>query len=500
MVGWQNYKYYIHSGDHHVKLSELLDGIDYSYKGFDDLNGVTVLGIQDDSRQIKNGDLFVAVRGYSQDGHAFVEEAIKAGAVAIIAEEKIELDVPCIVVSNSKQILGEIVGNFYKHPCLRKRIVGITGTNGKTTISYMLKHVLEKQGFKCGLIGTVEYVINGKKLSSQNTTPGALQLQKMIHDSEDDVIIIEVSSHALKQGRVNGIKFDLCLFTNLDGEHLDYHSDMEDYFETKALLFEKLKSTGMAIVNLDDLWGEKLSRRLKKENVKVFSIGMSKDADLKIAERGSKVKFKSSKEFKLELDLPGIYNKYNAVFTIMASHLWSLHIEKTINYLSNFKKVPGRFEIFHFPGNKTVVVDYAHTAKGFYYCLNAIRECGAYRIFHVFGFRGNRDPYKRPEMIKMSYELSDYYILTFDDLNEIEPVEMERELLAFHSRYNNESGEVITDRTIAIKRAIDMASDGDWVVITGKGHEEYRHDFEMQTTSDIDTVKKLLHEYSYIKE
>ncbi|MGM8214868.1 Mur ligase family protein [Bacillaceae bacterium W0354] len=239
-----------------MNFLKLLDDINYHYKNKEELGQLTLSGITDNSRDVKEGYLFVAVKGYQLDGHDFIQESIGRGAIAVIAEKPLPIRIPCIVVENTKELLGHLASSFYNHPSSNKKIIGITGTNGKTTISYMLKAALEEHEISCGLIGTIEYLINGKSKPSQNTTPGAIHLQRMLAESLDEVVIIEVSSHALQQGRVNGVLFDLCVFTNLDGEHLDYHENMNKYFETKYLLFEKLKSHGAAIVNIDDEWGK----------------------------------------------------------------------------------------------------------------------------------------------------------------------------------------------------------------------------------------------------
>ncbi len=474
-----------------MHLLSLLKDLNIFYTEEAELADIYISGIADDSRQVGQGYLFVACKGHEKDGHEFIEEAIERGAVAIVAESFVNLGVPCIVVKDTKMLLGSLVSQFYGNPSKEKIIIGITGTNGKTTTCYMIKFVLEAHGYRCGLIGTIEYVINGESHPSKNTTPGAVQLQKLLHESRDDVIVIEVSSHALKQGRVNGVDFDLCLFTNLDGEHLDYHDNMDDYFETKYMLFEKMKEAGQVIVNVDDEWGRKLYERLLRKGIPALSIGKGRLNDLKLVSDGDYFNLKNGVTLKIDLALPGLHNKYNAAFTVLVAFLMNLEWEKTLHALKNLKRIPGRFELFQLHGDVTVVVDYAHTAKGFYYCLNAIRECGAKRIFHVFGFRGNRDKKKREAMINNSVSISDYYILTFDDLNNVSDEEMEEELIYFYETFGKGKGEIITDRTLAIQKAISLASAGDWVVITGKGPEMYTKEFNLKTKTDVETVEKL---------
>ncbi|RPF53971.1 UDP-N-acetylmuramoyl-L-alanyl-D-glutamate--2,6-diaminopimelate ligase [Aquisalibacillus elongatus] len=478
-----------------MKLLNLLDNVDY--KSQSNLDDITVVGITDDSREVKTGYLFVAIEGYQSDGHHYIEEAFDNGACAVIGEQDLEFE-QYIKVSNSKQVLGQLVSRYYGQPSLNKKVIGVTGTNGKTTTSYMIKSVFEENGYSCGLIGTIEYYINGESKPSKNTTPGAVTLQKLLYESQDDVVVIEISSHALKQYRVEGVQLDGAIFTNLDSEHLDYHNSMQEYFESKLLIFEYLKPNGFALINTDDQWGAKARDTLLDKGINVFSVGVepSHDVQIRLDKPSLHVKGATSDE-QLSLKLPGLHNRFNAAFGMLISEIYKLNRQQSIAALNHVEKVNGRFEIVYFPGNIKVVVDYAHTPKGFFHCLNTVKECGARRIIHVFGFRGTRDPSKRIPMMKKSLQVSDYYILTLDDLNETSEDEMEKELVDYQNRFDSASGEVITDRTLAIERAIQLAEEGDWVVITGKGHEHYQQDFALGTKTDLETVEKV---YNHIQE
>ncbi|GEL77970.1 UDP-N-acetylmuramoyl-L-alanyl-D-glutamate--2,6-diaminopimelate ligase [Tenuibacillus multivorans] len=475
-----------------MKLTDLLEDCDVLTER--NLADIDVKGLTDDSREIEPGYVFIAVQGYSHDGHQYIDEAIKRGASVIIGERSLSLDIPYVQVKCSKKVLGEMVSRFYGNPSKDKIVIGVTGSNGKTTTSYMIKAIFDQNGYRSSLIGTIEYLINGKSSPSKNTTPGAVSLQRMLYECEDDVIIIEVSSHALKQHRVAGIQFDTVIFTNLDCEHLDYHHSMEDYFKAKSMIFDLLKKDGQAIVNTDDEWGRKAYQLLLKLGKPVLTVGTKPNQDIRILPDQHGVYIKGNKaDETLELKIPGLHNRYNAAFAIMVGELIGLERQKSIYGLNHVEKVDGRFQIVYFPGNKNVVIDYAHTPNGFYHCLNTIKQCGARRIIHVFGFRGMRDRSKRLMMMKQTLDVSDYYILTFDDLNGIDPKEMEKTLFDFNTHYDENRGDVITDRTLAIERAIELAREGDWVIITGKGHEQYKLDFEWGTKTDLETVETILH-------
>ncbi len=474
-----------------LKLNSLLEGIINEEL----LSNIEIQGISVDSTRVNQNDLFVAISGYQQDGHDFIDDAIKAGATAIVGEKEIsELTVPYIKVANSRLALAKIASNFYNHPSKKQKIIGITGTNGKTTTSFMLKHILEEAGLSCSLFGSVFNVVNGQVSSSKHTTLNSLELQRQLYISEDDVIIMEVSSHGLSQFRVEGIEFDYCLFTNLDEEHLDYHEDMEEYFSIKASLFNKLKLNGNAIVNGYNSWGEKLIDKLKGNASNIVTMGEGMNHDLQIVikkseERSSTLLKQINKSYELKLKMLGHHNVYNAAMAFLTAKELGIAENRIIRSLETLKGVPGRFETIQHPEEATFVIDYAHTADAFYHCLKTARDSGAKRIYHVFGFRGNRDENKRQAMINISNELSDLSILTFDDLNDVPAEEMETNLRRLNVQ---EQGIVIPDRTLAIKFAWTYASKGDWVIITGKGVETYQQLYKIPTSSDKETIEYLL--------
>ena len=471
-----------------LKLSTLLERIEKDVN--DSIYDLDIEGISTNSSNVQPNDLFVAIKGYRVDGHDFIQNAIQAGAQIIIGEKDLtELPVPYIKVENSRLALAQLACEFYGNPSRDKKMIGITGTNGKTTTSYMLKHILESVGKTCALFGTVKNVVNGQDSSSSNTTPDALELNKQLAQSKDEFIIMEVSSHGLSQFRVTGVEFDFCLFTNLDQDHLDYHQDMEEYFSVKASLFDQLKPDGKAIINHYSIWGKKLAKQLRSKERTFHAIGVEPHHDLQIQQLksgNSKISFENNHNLNIKLKILGKHNIFNAAMAFLTARKIGLSDEEILQALEIFPGVPGRFEVFNHPKGVTVVVDYAHTADAFDHCLQTAKEEGANRVFHIFGFRGNRDLPKRGGMVSVSKKISDVHILTFDDLNDVSYQEMEEALNVL-----NEGGCVIPDRTVAIKQALDHASSGDWICITGKGAEKYQQKFELPTNSDIETVQYL---------
>lgn len=452
-----------------------------------------IQGVTDTSKTVQKGYLFVAIKGGNADGHSYIQEAVSKGAAAVVGEKDISsLPVPYIKVDNSRKALGIIAKEFYGNPSKDKLMIGLTGTNGKTTTSFLIKHILEQNGFSCSIIGTIKYVINGEEMTAVNTTPSSLILNELLHKSNDEIVIMELSSQGLSQYRAEGLEFNFCMFTNLAHDHLDYHSSMENYFESKASLFKKLKRDGKAIINIDNIWGKKLAGILKDQGEKeIYTIGQSPISDLKIhLSEITRTKISDhSEEFDIQLPMAGLHNAYNTGMAFAVAKEFQITKNNIIAAIEGFQGVPGRFEKFMLKNGAMIVIDYAHTADAVFYCLQAAKELGADKLFHVYGFRGNRDASKRKEMIQISSELSDEYILTFDDLNGVPPEEMRSELELLNIEYGHEKGTIISDRTEAITFALTLCRNKDWIVITGKGHEKYQQIYSLPTASDLETVK-----------
>lgn len=478
-----------------MKLLNLLGNIEYKLTKEQNLNMIEIHGIAESSSEAKQGFIFVAIEGYTADGHDYIENAIKNGVSVIVGEKDfINLSVPYIRVDNSRKALAIIAGNFYGNPSRNKIMIAITGTNGKTTTSYLVKHILESQAMSCGLVGTIETIINGESNPSINTTPGSLILNKLLHKSKDQVIVLEASSHGLSQNRLEGMRFDMCLFLNLSHEHLDYHESIEAYFETKATLFQMLKDNGQAIINTDDSWGKTLNERLKRHEIKTSTIGKNSTNDYCIEITGRDGSFLINNHGRTEEINPsmkGIHNIYNSTMAYAVARQLGASEKSISESLKVFPGVDGRFQVFPQLNGSNVVVDYAHTTDAFYHCLHTAKTAGAKRIVHIFGFRGNRDKAKRRDMLEITAELSDQYLLTLDDLNAVPLEDMIKTLENIHNTIGNHKGLVIPDRTLAIQQAMETSQNGDWIIITGKGHEAYQQAFSLPTKSDKETVTYL---------
>lgn len=473
-----------------AKLLKCLEG--YSTEG-GMMRDTDISGIQMDSRKVGAGDLFVAIPGFKMDGHRFIKEAVENGAAAVIGEEELTLDIPYIRVHNSRLALGKLASEYYKYPSRKRKVIGITGTNGKTTVSYMLKHILESAGNTVSLFGTVSYIVNNEVYKPSNTTPDALQLQALLAKSKDEYAILEVSSHALVQSRVEGLELDYGLFTNLSHDHLDYHQNMENYFKAKTQMFNYLKAGGKAIVSELSQWGSRMSNELRRKDIPALSIGdlQGKDLSIDSIKLNGKTQFTvliRKKRYIVHLPCPGLHNVYNAALAFLTAFDIGIDPDQIVQALENFPGVPGRFEMVPHPNGAIFIIDYAHTTDAIEYCLQTAKQQNARHITHIYGFRGGRDATKREDMIKASSILSDHFILTFDDLNGIPKEEMAEELHYLNSCYGFNKGRVMPDRTMAIQFAWENAQSGDWIFITGKGPEEYKTDFALPVTSDKEAL------------
>ncbi len=476
-----------------MKLTQLIKGLIPQNSIEEDLHDLVIKGIADSSQEVEEGFVFIAIKGYKDDGHNHIAHAIQKGASLIVGEQQLEeLPIPYLRVENARMALGILSKNFYGNPASGKLMIGITGTNGKTTTSYLVKHLLEQNGITCSVMGTIQNIVNGESIKSANTTPSSLILQKLLAESHDDAVVMEVSSHGLTQHRIEGIEFDVCMFTNLHHEHLDYHGSMESYYEAKSILFEHLKPTGTAIINTDDEWGEKLDRELRAKGRDVWSIGQAQHSRFRIESfdmEHSTLCLAGEEKTLIQSPMAGIHNIYNSLMAYAAALAVGVKKDDILSSIKNFPGVEGRFETSKTGKGVIVIVDYAHTPDAVFHCLTTAKEAGANQITHIFGFRGDRDSSKRREMIEITSNISDRYIITTDDLNSVPAEEMQLHYIELNEQYGNEKGLIQMDRTRAIKDAIDSSSEGDWVVITGKGHEKYSHQFELPTESDKETVK-----------
>ncbi|MBD8068198.1 UDP-N-acetylmuramoyl-L-alanyl-D-glutamate--2,6-diaminopimelate ligase [Bacillus sp. PS06] len=454
-----------------------------------------ISGVHFDSREINEGNLFIAISGTAMDGHQFIKQAIENGAAAIIGEKELtDLNVPYYKTSNSRLALAKVASEFYNHPWKRPIMIGITGTNGKTTTSYLLRHILETQGISCSLIGTVKHIINGKDFYSTQTTPDPILLQKLLVESTDEVIIMEVSSHGLDQNRVCGLKFDIGIFTNLSHDHLDYHSDLDSYFLVKSKLFTLLKSEGEAIIGTYSSWGKKLQEKLNLPSSRIFSFGTDAQDDYELIEwnQGNHrciIRDFTEKQSFLQ-PIPGLHNVWNTLGAYSVARRLKIEAKDIQEALLTFPGVPGRFETYSYAERPTVVVDYAHTPDGLDHTLKTAKSQHHSQLFHIFGFRGNRDHSKRETMLQISVFYSDFVILTLDDLNNEDYESLVKEMKRMASNIGNNI-KIIPDRTLAIEYAWKNASEKDLIIITGKGPETYKQEFVYPCNSDKETIDYL---------
>ena len=459
-----------------MKLKELLIDVEVIELNAD--SETEISNISYDSRKTCDKDLFVAIRGFESDGHKFVGAAISAGASVILCEEKPEHAIPYVLVKNSRQALAIVSRNYFGNPASKMKLVGVTGTNGKTTTTMLIKHVLEEcTGEKVGLIGTNQNMIGEKTVPTERTTPESYELQKLFCEMVNEgckYAIMEVSSHSLVLERVAGLQFEVAVFTNLTQDHLDFHNTMEEYAGAKALLFERCNK---AAINIDDEWGGYMAERAK---CPVFTYSETKlEADLvakDIRLSPANVKFCALAMGSLErlsLEIPGKFSVYNAMSVISAGLLLELPLKDVCDSLKTAKGVKGRVEVVPTPSDFTILIDYAHTPDALENVIKSMKEVSSGRVVVLFGCGGDRDKTKRPIMGEIATTLSDYAIITSDNPRTEVPADIISEILTGVKVPKNRY-KVIEDRTDAIAFAIDSHLEGDVIILAGKGHETYQ--------------------------
>ncbi len=460
-----------------MTLSELLK--DVSIKKIGGGGGIKVSGIAYDSRKVKPGYVFVCITGFSVDGHKYARSAVENGAVAVVAEHDMPtVGVPCVVVDNTRKAMAHMAATYYDYPYKRFKLIGITGTNGKTTSTYLIKSILEHLGKKVGLIGTNQNMIGDMVIPTSRTTPDSLELMQLfvqIAEHNVDYVVMEVSSHALALDRVTSCTFDVGAFTNITQDHLDFHKTMEEYLAAKSILF-KISKNG--VINKDD-GGSKLLLETAKCD-KIITYGIDSDCDLKaenIELRGDGVSFdiRFKDEVKrVDLPIPGRFSVYNAMTAIGCCLADGISLSDTVDGLHTAKGVKGRIEIVKTPGtNYTVIIDYAHTPDGLLNVINAIRGFAKGRVVTLFGCGGDRDAAKRPMMGKIAGELSDFCIVTSDNPRTEDPEKIIEQVVEGVKETDCEYV-VITNRFEAIEYALDHAEKNDIILLAGKGHETYQ--------------------------
>ncbi|GFZ29863.1 UDP-N-acetylmuramoyl-L-alanyl-D-glutamate--2,6-diaminopimelate ligase 2 [Clostridium zeae] len=480
-----------------MKLYEVLKGIDYEIlNGRDDLE---IESLNWDSRELGENSIFIAVKNRNVDRHDFALDAASSGATALIVEREIrglQKNVTVIKVKDSRKSMSLVAQNFYHSPISKLKIVGITGTNGKTSVSYFISKILEVLELKCGVIGTIQNTIGIQKMNTKKlnpTTPDAIELQGTFAEMLEfgaTHAAVEVTSSALSQDRVYGCEFDVAVFTNLTQDHLEEHGTMDNYKKAKLKLFNMCKK---AVINIDDSFSKDI---LATANCKTITYGIDKDCDFRATDieyTNSSVRFNlqfNCEKRKVKLNIPGRFSVYNALASIASCYCLNLSIDDIVNAVKEIRGVPGRFQAIENSKGILAVVDYAHSPDAIENILTSVKEITKGKIITVFGCGGDRDATKRPLMGETAGRLSDYCIITSDNPRSEEPAliinDIEKGIVKTGCMY-----EKIEDRTQAIFKALNVAEPNDSVIIAGKGHENYQI-LKNETIhfSDEEVVKK----------
>jgi UDP-N-acetylmuramoyl-L-alanyl-D-glutamate--2,6-diaminopimelate ligase len=472
-----------------MELGELLraSGVTAELRGD---GSVEIRDLAYDNRRAGPGTLFFCFPGERTDGHDFAPAAVEAGAPALVVERPLELDVPQVQVEDARAAMAPIAATFNGDPTAELGVVGITGTNGKTTTAFLIRHLLESAGHRCGLLGTVQQVVGGRIEEVERTTPEAIDLQRTFDrmlEAGDEYCAMEVSSHALVLHRADAIHFAAKVFTNLSQDHLDFHADMEDYFEAKRLLFSGEGGSpiielegGISVINVDDPYGRRLAEDLNcgsgGECISYSAAGGRADLS------GREVTFDASgsrftcatpeEEIEVRIPLPGDFNVANALAALSVAHALGLDLSAAAAALASAEQVPGRFESIDEGQPFAVVVDYAHTPDSLENVLEAARRVTEGRLISVFGCGGDRDRDKRPLMGRAGAELSDITVVTSDNPRSEDPAAIIEQIEAGIDEAALADVVVEQDRRVAIALALGRAGEGDTVVIAGKGHEQ----------------------------
>ncbi|TXK72091.1 UDP-N-acetylmuramoyl-L-alanyl-D-glutamate--2,6-diaminopimelate ligase [Paenibacillus sp. N3.4] len=481
-----------------MKLQELASALLITHIHGDSETEIT--GIEADSRKIKQGNLFLCIPGLTVDGHDYAPKAITLGAAALVTERVLDLPIPQLVVKDARYAMAALSAHFFGYPSKELKLIGITGTNGKTTSTYLIEKILRDQGFKTGLMGTIQMKIGDTYTEMERTTQEAVDLQRSFREMRNhqtDYCIMEVSSHALELGRVKGIHFRSAIFTNLSQDHLDYHKTMSAYEAAKGLLFSRLgngfsghpNERQYAILNADDASSDTLG---KLTSAQVITYGIHQACDvqarnIQITAQGTEfdlTSFAGQAHFRMKL--VGKFNVYNALGAIASALAEGVPLDEIRHSLEGIAVVDGRMEVVNEGQPYLVLVDYAHTPDGLENALSTIREFAKGKIITVFGCGGDRDRTKRPLMGKVTSQYSDYLYVTSDNPRTEDPDKILADIVPglIEANYPQAQYELVVDRRKAIQKAIDRAGPEDVILIAGKGHETYqdimgvKHDFD----------------------
>ena len=457
-----------------MKLRDLLQNVEVLCCNADLDMEITEVVYDSRKKDVAPGSLFLAISGFTFDGNDFIPAMMEKGAIVTVTEKTPKLDVPYVVVKSARLALAQIGANYFGHPAESFSLIGVTGTNGKTSVTLLCKHVLEKTlGAKVGLIGTTGNLIGDTLIETERTTPESFELQALfakMRDAGCTHVVMEVSSHAIALDRVGGITFDVAAFTNLTEDHLDFHKTMENYCDTKAELFARCRG---AVINRDDEWFERISAKaidnvlttsvkepagLMAKNLELLSDGITFDCN----------------GVSVSLPIPGKFTVYNALTVLGICRQLGISLEDSAKALKTAQGVKGRVEVVPTPGKPyTVLIDYAHTPDGLENVLSSVKGFCKGRLIAVFGCGGDRDPIKRPIMGEIGVRIADYSIITSDNPRTEDPMEIISDILKGVDS-GKKNYEVIENRVKAIHRAMDIAENRDIIVLAGKGHETYQ--------------------------
>ncbi|MCS7231503.1 MAG: UDP-N-acetylmuramoyl-L-alanyl-D-glutamate--2,6-diaminopimelate ligase [Elusimicrobiota bacterium] len=461
-----------------------------------------VSGIKYNSKKVKEDDIFVCLAGQHTDGTNFIEEAIKNGAKVIVSHKEIPFNFPndvlYILTDNTNLALAKLSANFYDHPSKKLLMIGVTGTNGKTTITFLLESIFQTAGFKTGVIGTINYRYNNKIIQASNTTPFSSDLQELLYNmvqEKVEVVIMEVSSHSLVQARVKECEFDVAIFSNLSPEHLDYHHNMEEYFKAKSILFKEISPNKksifsnsnlgrkVCIINYDDEWGRKLIELCSIKDIILYS----KNSKYKNGNRivASNIRYNANftefeilynleKKVKICSSLIGEFNIYNILASFSAAYSQNLNVDKIVEGIEKLEGIPGRLEKIPTPLNFNVIIDYAHTPDALQNVILTLKKLPHRRLIVVFGCGGDRDRNKRPIMGAIATQLADYVIVTSDNPRNEDPQRIILDIEVGIKKIGKTNYEIVPDRKQAIFKALSIAGNNDIVLLAGKGHENYQ--------------------------
>lgn len=454
-----------------MKLFELLEN-----NAETKLDNIDISFITDNTKKVIPGCIFVCIKGGSFDGHSAAAEMLKKGASAVICEYDLGLGDRQIITENSRQLYGKLCSKWFDHPERKLKLIGVTGTNGKTTITNVIKHILTAAGYKVGLVGTIQNEIGDKIIHTENTTPMVFDLMELFDKMVKEgcqYAVMEVSSFGLVQNRIGSSFFDIAVFTNLTQDHLDYHKNMEEYYQAKKMLFDVCKS---AVINIDDAYGKRLYNEILCDKLS-FSVGENADytaSDISIKSSGSffRINFEG-KSYSVNMNMPGMFNIYNISQAIAACLLAGISIDDIIPAVENYCGVKGRCEIIPTGRDFTVICDYAHTPDAVENILRSVKEFTEGRLICLFGCGGNRDAAKRPKMAKAAAKYADLLIVTSDNPRNEDPGAIIKEILIGLDGCDKEYI-VVTDRREAIYRSLKLAKKGDIIILAGKGHEDYQ--------------------------